>query len=72
MGKRLQAPRGCGFPNDIYVSQKMTVDSKSNIVSDLGAGQHQETRSEQIENAVGFLSHPKVCFPFETMIQYLN
>jgi len=50
----------------------MTVDSKSNIVSDLGAGQHQETRSEQIENAVGFLSHPKVCFPFETMIQYLN
>eukprot|EP00890_Picochlorum_soloecismus_P006169 jgi/Picsp_1/6553/NSC_03896-R1_peroxin pex14 len=40
--------------------QKMAVDSKSTFVSDLGTGQQQEIRSEQVENAVGFLSHPKV------------
>ena len=52
------------------LSQKMAVDSKSSFVSDLGAGPQQEIRPEQIENAVGFLSHPKVRYPFETMIKY--
>jgi hypothetical protein len=46
----------------------MAVDSKSRFVPDLGAEPQQESRPEQIENAVGFLSHPKVRFLFETII----